>query len=51
MTKWECTECSSNHTMPRDFGCDDCDQEGAMKGREYVCGDHLVPVRECGCEL
>jgi hypothetical protein len=35
MTKWECTECSSNHTMPRDFGCDDCDQDGAMKGREY----------------
>lgn len=36
MNKWECTECSSNHTMPRDFGCDDCDQDGAMKGRKYT---------------
>jgi hypothetical protein len=36
MNAWECSECSSNNTMPRDFGCDDCDEAGSKKGRKEV---------------
>ena len=32
--------------------CDECvEANGYLGERVFICGDHLVPIGECGCKL
>jgi hypothetical protein len=46
----KCKNCRGNSWVYRNGkpACLNCLAHDAVK-RETICGDHLVPVKECGC--
>ena len=47
-----CRKCGGNSWVRRDNkpACINCLAHARVR-RETVCGDHLIPISDCGCEL